>query len=56
MISQQSFATSVERLLREAAADPKVLGIKMTLYRTAPNSAIIDSLLQAPTTASRSPW
>ena len=43
----ESFATSVERLLREAAADSKVLGIKMTLYRTAPNSAIVDSLLQA---------
>ena len=43
----ESFATSVERLLREAAADSKVLGIKMTLYRTAPDSAIVDALLQA---------
>ena len=43
----ESFATSVERLLREAAADPKVAGIKMTLYRTSANSAIIDSLVQA---------
>jgi len=43
----ESFATSVERLLREAAADPKVRGIKMTLYRTSSNSCIIDSLMQA---------
>ncbi|GFE60491.1 polyphosphate kinase 1 [Geobacter sp. AOG2] len=43
----ESFATSVERFLREAAADPKVRGIKMTLYRTASNSRIIDSLVQA---------
>jgi polyphosphate kinase len=43
----ESFATSVERLLREAAADPKVRGIKMTLYRTSNNSPIIDSLVQA---------
>jgi len=43
----ESFATSVERLLREGAADPKVAGIKMTLYRTSPNSCIIESLLLA---------
>ena len=43
----ESFSTSVERLLREAAADPKVRGIKMTLYRTASNSRIIGALLQA---------
>ncbi|OGU12328.1 MAG: RNA degradosome polyphosphate kinase [Geobacteraceae bacterium GWC2_58_44] len=43
----ESFATSVERLLGEAAADPKVAGIKMTLYRTSNNSRIIDSLVQA---------
>jgi len=43
----ESFATSVERFLREAATDPKVRGIKMTLYRTANNSRIIDSLVQA---------
>jgi len=43
----ESFATSVERFLREAADDPKVRGIKMTLYRTASNSRIIDSLVHA---------
>ena len=43
----ESFATSVERFLREAADDPKVRGIKMTLYRTASDSCIIDSLVRA---------
>jgi polyphosphate kinase len=43
----ESFATSVERFLREAADDPKVRGIKMTLYRTATDSCIIDSLVRA---------
>ena len=43
----ESFATSVERLLREAAADPKVRGIKMTLYRTSDKGCIVDSLVQA---------
>ena len=43
----ESFASSLERLLREAATDPKVAGVKMTLYRTSINSGIIDSLVQA---------
>jgi polyphosphate kinase len=42
-----SFTTSVDRFLREAAVDPKVRGIKMTLYRTGTKSRIIDSLILA---------
>lgn len=43
----ESFSTSVERFLRESALDPKVRGIKMTLYRTSVKSRIIDSLVLA---------
>ncbi len=43
----ESFSTSVERFLREAATDPKVRGIKMTLYRTTRQSRIIDALILA---------
>ena len=43
----ESFSTSVERFLKEAAVDPKVRGIKMTLYRTSSHSRIIEALLQA---------
>ncbi len=42
-----SFSTSVERFLREAAIDPKVRGIKMTLYRTASQGRIIEALVLA---------
>jgi len=43
----ESFATTVERFLSEASEDTKVRAIKMTLYRTAPDSRIIDCLVQA---------
>jgi polyphosphate kinase len=43
----ESFATTVERFLREASRDPKVLAIKMTLYRTGDKSRIVDYLLDA---------
>ncbi len=43
----ESFKTSVERFLRTASTDPKVLAIKMTLYRTSAEGGIIDSLVQA---------
>lgn len=37
----------VIKLLNEAADDPNVLSIKITLYRTAKNSGVIDALLKA---------
>jgi len=43
----ESFATSVERFVKEASLDPKVLAIKMTLYRTSADSKIIESLIDA---------
>ena len=43
----ESFTTSVERFVREASADPKVLAIKMTLYRTSAGTRIIDYLVDA---------
>jgi polyphosphate kinase len=42
-----SFTTTVERLIEEAAADPRVFAIKQTLYRTSDSSSIVDALIDA---------
>ena len=43
----ESFATSVERFVREASQDPKVRAIKMTLYRTSADTEILEYLIEA---------
>ena len=43
----ESFATSVERFMKEASLDPKVRAIKMTLYRTSASTKIIDYLVDS---------
>lgn len=42
-----SFTTSVERFLDEAANDPSVVAIKLTIYRTSEKSIIVDNLIRA---------
>jgi polyphosphate kinase len=42
-----SFSTSVERFVKQAVDDPNVLAIKMTVYRTSDDSALVPSLIQA---------
>jgi polyphosphate kinase len=43
----ESFGGSVERFVQQAVDDPDVLAIKMTVYRTSPDSALIPSLIAA---------
>ncbi len=43
----ESFSASVDKFIRMAADDPKVLAIKMTLYRTGDNSPFIKNLIRA---------
>jgi polyphosphate kinase len=43
----QSFSSSVERFVKQAVEDPNVLAIKMTVYRTSDDSALVPSLIEA---------
>ncbi len=43
----ESFTSSVERFVQQAVDDPNVLAIKMTVYRTSDDSALVPSLIEA---------
>src|SRR5918996_3330109 len=43
----ESFASSVERFVEQAVADPDVLAIKMTVYRTSDDSPLVPALIRA---------
>jgi len=43
----ESFNTSVERFVAQAVADPEVLAIKQTVYRTSDDSPLVPSLIRA---------
>jgi polyphosphate kinase len=42
-----SFAASVERFIKQASVDPDVLAIKITVYRTSDDSALVPALIEA---------